>query len=82
LVRGYAFYHMQDTERAVVGDGVYLAYGAIEEGPFAATRIAQEICDALRAEGLVVEWDGTVEKRVLVKLDWKRRRKPSCARRS
>lgn len=80
LVRGYAFYHMQDTERAVEGAGVYLAYGATEEGTPAAVRIGHEICDALRAEGLEVDWDGTLERRIGVSLDWKRRRGPRCAR--
>ncbi|MCX6956374.1 MAG: hypothetical protein NTV51_29925 [Verrucomicrobia bacterium] len=79
FVRGYSYYHMQDTEHAVGGHGVYLAYGATEEGAAAATRIAHEICDALRDEGLKVDWDGTPQRRVLVKLDWKRRRGPRCS---
>jgi hypothetical protein len=81
LVRGYAFYHMQDTEHAVEGHGIYLAYGATEDGSLAAVRIGHEICDALRAEKLTVEWDGDLGRRIFVKLDWKRRRGPRCSAR-
>src|SRR5512138_1225339 len=30
-VRGYTFYHVQDTQHAVDGNGLYLNYGSIEE---------------------------------------------------
>lgn len=78
LVRGYAFYHTQDTESAVEGHGVYLNYGATTEGELAAVRIGHEICDALRAEGLTPDWDGSIKVRIKVPMDWKRRRKPAC----
>jgi hypothetical protein len=80
LVRGYAFYHMQDTESAVEGCGLYLNYGATEEGELAAIRIGHEICDALRNEGLTPNWDGDLQMRIGVKLDWKRRRFKKCVR--
>jgi len=82
LVRGYAFYHMQDTESAVDGYGLCLNYGSAEEGELAAIRIGHEICDAIRAKVLVVEWDGSWEKRIAVKVDWKRRRSVRCTRTS
>lgn len=75
LVRGYAFYHMQDTESAVEGGGIYLNYGVTEEGELAALRIAHEICDEIRLSGLEVDWDGSWEKRIGVMLEWKRRRR-------
>ena len=81
-VRGYAFYHMQDTERATEGGGLYLNYGATEDGEAAAIQIANELCDALRAGGLTVDWDGSSRRRIGVKLDWKKRRTPRCAGRS
>lgn len=80
FVRGYSFYHMQDTESAVEGGSLYLAYGAADEGESAALRIGHEICDAIRAQGLNVDWDGSWEKRILVTLDWKRRRVLRCSR--
>ena len=74
-VRGYAFYHMQDTESAAEGRGLYLAYGAADEGELAALGVAGEIVDTLRTQGLDVAWEGTWDKRIQVSLDWKRRRR-------
>ena len=73
-VRGYAFYHQQDTESAVEGDGLYLSYGAVEDGETAAVAVGREITAALEQQGLAVKWDGTWETRIGVGLDWKRRR--------
>lgn len=73
-VRGYAFYHMQDTESAVEGHGLYLNYGAVPNGETAAVGIGQEIAATLKQQGLLVDWDGTWAKRIGVRLDWKRRR--------
>jgi hypothetical protein len=73
-VRGYAFYHMQDTESAVEGHGLYLSYGAVQEGEAAALEIAKQISAALKQQGLDVRWDGTWTTRIGVSLDWKRRR--------
>lgn len=72
-VRGYCFYHMQDTERAVDGDSLYLGYGSIcgEKKPSKA--IANEIIDALQRQGLKTQWNGKLEKRIVVQMAWKRR---------
>jgi hypothetical protein len=64
---------MQDTESAAEGYGLYLNYGAVEEGEKAALRVANEIIDALQRHGLQTEWDGSWSKRIGVTLDWKRR---------
>ncbi len=73
---GYCFYHGQDLERAVAGDGLYLAFGPMDpsqeatEGP----RIGALIAEALRRGGLEVAWDGTFDQRIFVPaIDWKRR---------
>lgn len=73
-VRGYTFFHEQDTESAVEGYGLYLAYGATEEGESAALAVAGEIVTVLEAHGLAPDWDGDWNKRIHVPLDWKRRR--------
>ncbi len=73
-VRGYAFYHMQDTESAVEGGGLYLGYGATEEGEEPALTIARNIVTGLEAHGLQTHWDGTWGQRIGVSLDWKKRR--------
>ncbi len=72
-VRGYAFYHQQDTERAIEGEGVYLSYGAEAEGEAAALEIAREIIAVLTAHGLKPKWNGQWSQRILVPLAWRRR---------
>lgn len=72
--RGYAFYHQQDTESAVEGDGVYLNYGACEEGDDASLAIAREIVSKLNEHGLETHWDGKLSRRINVSLDWRKRR--------
>lgn len=72
-VRGYAFYHQQDTERAVEGDGVYLNYGAEKEGESAALAIAREIITTLKHRGLEPVWNGSIGQRIHVPLVWRRR---------
>lgn len=81
-VHGYTFYHMQDTESAVEGYGICLNYGACEEGETAAVAIGHEVAAQLAAHGLSVDWDGRIERRISVPLDWKRRRTETAARRS
>jgi hypothetical protein len=71
--RGYAFYHMQDTEAAAEGHGLYLNYGAVDEGEKAALKIGHDIVAALEKQGLQPRWDGTWAKRIFTPLDWKRR---------
>lgn len=70
---GYTFYHMQDTDRAVEGDGIYLNYGSEEEGEEAALAVAAEIVAELEAHGLQTNWNGSLNQRIGVSLDWKRR---------
>lgn len=71
---GYAFYHVQDTDRAVDGEGVYLNYGACEEGEEAALAIGRQIVTQIEAHGLRTDWDGSWGHRIKVELEWKRRR--------
>lgn len=71
--RGYAYYHMQDTESAVEGYGLYLGYGACADSEDAALAIGREIVAQLGAHGLRTDWDGSITKRIAVPLDWKRR---------
>lgn len=75
-VRGYTSYDVQSTQNAVAGHGVALNYGSIDEGEAAALRVGHEVVDALARHGLKVEWDGSWDHRIMVSLDWKRRRDP------
>jgi hypothetical protein len=72
--RGYAFYHVQDTESAAEGDGVYLGYGACEEGEAPALAVGHDIVAQLEQHGLKPHWDGSWDRKIYVPLDWKRRR--------
>jgi hypothetical protein len=64
---------MQDTESAADGHGLYLFYGAVEEGEKSALNVGNEVIDAFQRHGLRTEWDGSWANRIRVKLDWKRR---------
>jgi hypothetical protein len=72
--RGYTFYHWQDTDSAVEGDGVFLAYGSVAEGESHVGAIGREIVAALRGEGLDPQWDESIKTRIRVPLEWRRRR--------
>ena len=72
---GYVFYHMQDTESAVDGGGLFLNYGACEEGEEPAIATGRAVVAELERHGLRTDWDGTLEKRIGVAVDWKRRRR-------
>ncbi len=72
-VRGGTFYHAQDTEAVVEGQGIHLAYCALEEGEDCALEIAREIVATIMRHGLPVMWDGKCETRIFVRMDWKRR---------
>jgi hypothetical protein len=73
-VIGYVFYDEQGTESAVEGYGLCLSYGSVLEGEASALHIAYQIVDALRRHGLKSEWNGSWDKRIVINLDWRRRR--------
>ena len=72
-VRGYAFYHQQDTDAAIEGYGVYLNYGAEAPGEGPALAIAREIVAVLHSHGLKPKWNGNWRERIHVPLEWRRR---------
>ena len=72
--RGYVFFHQQDTEAAVDDGRLYLAYGACSDVKEEQLAVAHEIARTIRENGLAVEWEGDLEKRIVVKLTWKKRR--------
>jgi hypothetical protein len=79
-VRGYAFYHEQDTERAYESGSLFLSYGGffsepeITADPAPMAAVGQEVVATLRRHGLAVAWNGDVNKRIHVALTWQRRR--------
>jgi class 3 adenylate cyclase len=75
-IRGYCFYHAQDLERAVAGDGLMLAFGDLDAEDDQKVVIGREVQQALERAGLSVEWNGKPNTRIgLPRLDWKRRRR-------
>ena len=73
-VRGYAFFHTQDTETALESGRLYLHYGSAEKGEEPALEIAGEIVASLNRHGLKTEWNGRIDTRIAVLLNWQRRR--------
>ncbi len=74
IVRGYTFYHEQDTENAASSDALFLAYGGMEENEKSSLQIGQEVAETLRKHGFAIEWDGSIRKRIKVLLHWQKRR--------
>jgi hypothetical protein len=73
-VIGYCFYHGQDLERAVAGNGLMIAFGAINEGASEKAEIGRLVKDRLERHGFVVAWNGDPETRLEIPdIDWKRR---------
>ncbi|MGI4874241.1 MAG: DUF6891 domain-containing protein [Janthinobacterium lividum] len=73
-VRGYCFYHGQDTERAVDGGGLNIAFGSFDHDADHKKRVGTAVRRALQGASLVVEWDENPEKRLyLPTFDWKLR---------
>jgi len=70
----YCFYHGQDVERAIEGDGVMLAFGDLADHGERSVAAGQAIAGALRQAGFLVEWDGSIDTRINLPLfDWKKR---------
>ena len=74
---GYTFYHHQDLESMADGGACYLAYGAKADDENEALKVGNIICQTLREEGFNVQWDGSLNTRILIKdIDWKMRLEP------
>jgi hypothetical protein len=83
--RGAVFYHGQDLERGVQGEGLWLAFGAYERDDAkqvaASLAIAREVCETLARHGVKTEWDGTAEQRIEIPpFEWRKRRYTKGAR--
>ena len=75
-VIGYAYYHGQDKEGCDNGYDLYLSYcgqetimGFDDNLPqiLTSVKVAHMLIDSLREEGLTVEWEGKVSRRICVK---------------
>ncbi len=74
---GYCFYYSQDIDRALEDEGLLLAFGHIDRSHVKDKEhiaVGQLVCEALRQEGLEVEWSGSTKRRIaLPQLAWQRR---------
>lgn len=74
-VEGYAFYHLQCTERAIKTGQLLMAYGCVEDDPEAFQQVANKIVAELRRVGLNASWGGTDRHPIVVDgMVWRRRR--------
>lgn len=83
--RGAVFYHGQDLERGVAGQGLMLAFGAYESHPSkheaASLAIAREVCDTLERHGVRTEWNGSLNERIRIPpFEWRKRQWTELAR--
>jgi hypothetical protein len=73
-VRGYCFYHGQDLERAVHGEGLWLAFGAVNEDQARRAEVGRTVKEVMERHGFAVDWNGDPDTRInLPHIDWKRR---------
>jgi len=70
--RGYCFFHEQDVMHAIDGDGLLLAFGALDDDSDEAfQRIGEAVAQACKAQRLAVRWSGSVDERIrLPELQW------------
>lgn len=74
-VRGFAFYHTQDTETALDEGSLAISFGAADGSEAGAIEIANSIVRFLRRAGFRIDWTGKADRRIIVAgLDWRRRR--------
>lgn len=73
-MKGYCFYHGQDVERGVAGDGLMIAFGDLDDDRTKKGEIGEIVKQMLEQAGLTVKWDGDPDNRLSLPLfDWKRR---------
>lgn len=70
---GFAFFHMQDTERVVEGGPLMICFGDREGTDGGTEHVGQLVVAALRAAGLRTEWNGSPDSRIEVHMQWLRR---------
>ena len=74
--QGYCFYHSQDLDRVLDGNGLSLAFGGLDE--VEASQIGQRVDGILREQGLETDWNGDAQTRILIPhMQWLRRYPPS-----
>ncbi len=75
---GAVFFHEQDLERGVRGEGLMLAFGSFDDGQSHADKshaLAVDICRTLRRHGVACGWSGDIDRRIdVAPFAWRKRR--------
>ncbi len=77
-VRGGCFYHGQDVERAVAGGELCIAFGATSGRDEDSLEVANDIIEVLSKHGFRPRWNGTIDERIFLPLNWQRRLTPAA----
>lgn len=75
---GWTFFHGQDVERGVNGEGLLLYFGPIgpdETHESDGQRVGETICAVMHSHGIKTTWDGKLNSRIqILPFVWQRRR--------
>jgi len=75
---GRRFLPWAGRRRRCLGKGIYLTFGAFEEGEKHESKsleVAETVCRVLSEHGIEFTWDGTYAQRIrLSPFDWRKRR--------
>lgn len=71
----FVFFHEQDTERLVDEPALlYLSFGAFDNTSEGDARAGAAVAEAMRRQGLEVDWDGNPEARIVLRdVRWRKR---------
>jgi hypothetical protein len=75
-INGYCFYTHQDMEGAMEGDdgGMRLAFGSFSNNASEGVDVGRITQQVLTESGFTVEWNGTIDSRLLLRgFQWQRR---------
>ena len=74
-LKGFAFFHQQDTQRAIKQGTLFLTFDSIERNVDKAVEVGATVVDVLKDVGFVVTWNGSYLQRIAVtKVSWRKRR--------
>lgn len=70
---GYTFFDEQDTAAAVLGDGLFLNYGAAKDDVASQIAVGVMVANALKKAGLKPRWSGSLDERIFIAMKWQRK---------
>jgi hypothetical protein len=73
--RGFCFFHSQDLDHALYGEGLLLAFGHVDSEDAADyVAVGRQVCEVLQQHGLRTRWNGSDRSRIeLPAMRWQRR---------